>query len=336
MRFFLCCLCAIACCRASAGAFSLPDLQDRYAPRCVREILNCQYTSAISIADSAAAADTLDPLAPVLRLAAVGIRDVDFDTLLDTAAFLSTFHAAGARIGKYEARAGASSYSTMLRGFCKGIYASFHLRRGSYYAALHSGFSALSLLEKSVVLDSSNVEPLFLLGLYDFAKSELKKRLWWVLFWYPGSKERGIRRLQACAAGGILTGTGALFGLAEIYTRENKPDLSDSIIGRLMADCPGSRFTLWAREKQYESKRLFYEASLVCERLSESYATSPEGAYNAFLLRTMQVQLLIRSGQKKDAIALCKELLRKPPDGRTGSLYNDTEKMLRRLNDGDD
>ena len=95
-----------------------------YAVPCINAILDCRYDIAESVMDSAAAANREDPLAPLLRLTMSGIRDVDFDTMIDSSDFFKTFRFTETLIGRYEQKNGISSYSRMLAGLCKGIHSS--------------------------------------------------------------------------------------------------------------------------------------------------------------------------------------------------------------------
>jgi hypothetical protein len=314
-------------------ACSIPEPQQGYAYRCIDAIINGDYDSAFSITDSAMAADSCDPLAPLLRLAATGIRDVDFDTLFDSAAFSHLYHSAGQRIDAYETTAAPSSYTKMLRGFCKGVFSAYLLRRTSYFAAVKSGFQALNLLDESHRLDTANVDPLFLLGLYDYAKGELKRRLWGALFWYPGSKKNGIARLQTCAARACLTSGAALMCLADIYTREEKPDACAPLMERLEQRFPKSRFMLWEKAKHLESRRLYYEAANVYELLSLSYAADSAGKFGALQTRYLQAHMLFKAAQKKEAVECCNVILRENVTARNKVIYKDTEKLLKRIND---
>jgi hypothetical protein len=302
-----------------------------YAVPCIKAILDCRYDIARSIVDSAAAADTSDPLAPFLKLVMLGMRDVDFDTVVDSSDFFATFRRTAALIERYEQKNGISSYSRMISGLTKGALSSFYLRQGSYYAALHDGFKALDLLGESVRLDSANADPLVLLGLYDYARGELKKRLWWVMFWYPGSKERGISRLWTCHEKGLLTGTASLFALANIYFLEKKPEECKKIIALLEPGFPRSRFFLWQKINCLESQRLFYEASLACDLLAQSYAKEKYGGHNALLCLSMRAQYLVRSGQKKEAKQVCRLILNTPQNRRNKFIFKETEKLLRSL-----
>ena len=335
MKSILTSLCFLIVLWSSASSLSLSAGQQGYAGRCIKAIINGDYDSAFFIADSVAFADSGDPLAPLFRLTALGVRDIDFDTLLDSAEFLRAYHAAEERRASYEKTNGVSSYTRTLEGFSKGFYATFYLREKSYFAAMRNGFQSLDLLEEAYRLDSTNADPLFLLGLYEYAKGELKRRLWWVLFWYPGSIKTGIERLTSCMGNGYFAVSPAAFALAEIYVRENKTDECSRLVERLEREFPDSRFTLWARAKYLESRRLYYEAGLSYELLAASYAAEPVGRYNAFCMRNLQAHMLLLAGQKKEAADSCRALLREKAIGREIPVYHDTKKLLQRINDGE-
>jgi hypothetical protein len=317
----------------SAEPFSLPNQQNLYANRCIRAILSCHYDSALHVVDSVIAADSSDPLAPVIKLAAIGVQDVDFDTLLDSAAFFRTYRIAESRIGAYQRRLGISSYSKMVSGFCKAIHSSYYLRLQCYYAALRNGFSALDLLNDAYALDSSNADALLFPALYNYARGELKKRLWWVLFWYPGSKAEGINRLLLCEKYGCISPAASLFALAEIYTRENNPDEGARIITRLEQEFPQSRFVLWEKAKFLESQHHYFEASLVYELLAASYDAERNGAHGAIVTLNLQAHLLLRAGLKKDAAEICRSLLSRAACKRNKVIFKNTQKLLNQINE---
>jgi tetratricopeptide (TPR) repeat protein len=302
-----------------------------YVIPCINAILKSDYDTAFAITDSAIHADTIDPLPCLLEMTALSLRDIDFDSLIDTAAFFAAFRRTESRIAAYERKNGESSYSLLVRGLCRGGCAAFYLRLESYYTALHSGFKALDLLEDAWRMDTTNVEPLFLLGLYDYAKSELKKKLWWVLFWYPALKERAFNRLQLCREKSVLTGKASLFALAEMHLREGNTDKARPLLSQIERAFPKSRYMLWTKIKYLENRRLYYEASLACDLLAQSYAQHPMGTYNALVVRTTQAHMLARAGQKKDAVTLCRSLLKQQNNKRTKPLHNDIEKLLRSL-----
>lgn len=320
----------------SSRVVSLPlsDGQQQYADRCIRAIINCDYNAAFSITDSVMAADNTDPIAPLLHLTALGVRDIDFDSLLDSAAFFSAYCTAEQCIAVYEKENGVSSFTKTLSGFCKGFLATFYLREKSYFTAMRNGFHSLGLLEDAYRLDSTNADPLFLLGLYEYAKGELKQRVGWLLFWYPGSKKTGIERLKSCMNKGHFAAVPSVFALAEIYVREKRAEECLQLVERLKRDFPDSRFTFWTTAKYFESQQSYYEAGLTYELLSASYDEEPAGRYNAFLMRNLQAHMILKAGQRKEAEDSCRALLREKPAGREIPVYNDTKKMLQRINDG--
>jgi hypothetical protein len=317
-------------------AYSVPVNQKTFAVSCVKQILDGNYTEAIRLADSAESSDKADPLAPIFRLAAIGVRDVDLDTLLDSAGFFHTYEISVGRIALYEKQNGVSSYSKMLLGFSKGLHASFYLRFESYFAAMQTGFDALKLLDDAYKLDTGNTDALLFTGLYDYARGELKKKLWWVLFWYPGSKENGIARLRQCGDHGTLTSTAARLALADIFIRDKRPSECLSVINRLEKDSPGSRFVLWAKVKYLESCSLYDEAARAYGQLSSSYASViPYGNYSELVTRSRQAQMLFLAGRKEEAAALCRNILPEARGLRNKLIYKDTDKLLRRIHGGE-
>jgi hypothetical protein len=323
---------AVIVCHTCSQAYSIPLNQKMFAEQCIREILNCHYTEAIRLADSADAVDKQDALAPIIRLIAIGVRDVDLDTLLDSAGFLQSYQTAVSRIALYEKAHGVSSYTVMLLGFCKSLHASFFLRLESYIAAMQTGFDALKLLDEAYKLDSSNTDALLFLGLYDYARGELKKKLWWVLFWYPGSKERGIMRLRQCGATGQLTSIASFLALSDIYVRDKKPSECSPVINQLEKYSPRSRFVLWAKAKYLESCPKYYEAALVFEQLALSYAADPAGNYGSIVTQNRRAHMFFLAGRKKDAASLCRDILHRAQGRRNKLIYKDTDKLLRQIN----
>jgi hypothetical protein len=139
----------------STPSLTLLPGQQQYTERCIRAIINCEYDSAFAIADSVVRADTADPLACLVRLTAAGVRNIDFDSVLDSAAFLRAYRETERRIAVYEMENGVSSYTKTLAGFCRGFLAASLLREKSYFAAMRNGFQSLGLLKEAYRLDGS-------------------------------------------------------------------------------------------------------------------------------------------------------------------------------------
>jgi hypothetical protein len=314
-------------------AYCIPENQKSFAKNCISEILNCRYNEALRLADSASQANKEDPLAPILRLIAIGVRDVDFDTVTDSAGFFHAYENAVKLTGLYEKQHGESSYTTMLLGFCKGLNASFYLRLDSYFDAMQTGFDALRLLDDSYALDTSNADALLFPGLYDYAKGELKKKLWWVLFWYQGSKAEGIERLWKCANYGQLTSTASLLALVDIHVRDKNPVECLPIVNRLEKECPKSRFTLWAKAKYLESCPQYIEAAEVFAQLAISYAADPAGSHGELETRNRQAHMLFLAGHAKEAAEICRAIVPRALGKRNKLIYKDTNNLLRQIND---
>ena len=333
MRPLIPSLCLVLLLSGSILPQPLSEGRQEYVQRCIQAIINGEYTIALSIADSAAAVDSLDPSAPLCRCTALGVKNIDFDSVLDSTAFLRAFSETERRCASHEKTHGTSSYIKTVSGFSRGFLAAYYLRNKLYLSAVRKGFQSLGLLEDAYRLDSLNADPLFLLGLFEYAKGELKQRIGWVLFWYPGSKKTGIERLTTCLTKGHYAAAPAIFALAEMYSREKRPEECLSLIERLARDFPDSRFTLWAQAKYFESQRLFCEAALTYKLLAVSYAAEPAGRYNSFLMRNLQAHMLLRAGQKKESADSCRSILRETPAGREIPVYHDTEKLLQQIND---
>ena len=332
---------------ATAG-FKFPDGHDAVIQPAVMGILECRFDDVLRFTDSVFLADSENPLAATLHLAALGMRDVDFDTMADSAAFMRSFERAGDAVNAYEKIHGTNSYVMMLRGFVLGMHASFHLKNKSYFAAAGTGLDAIKAMKEAQKLDSTNTEVNFFLGLYDYGKADLKKRLPGVTFWLPGDKNTGIRLLEQCAQSAVLTGTAAKLALSDIYAGEGQAQKSREIIFVLKKEIPNSRFLLWAEAKYFENQKMHAQAAAVYGRLADSYdkgavvrgklADSYDkkapGKYNSAATRNKQAHLHHRAGEKALAVNACKlilELHGGDGDKRINAIIKDTEKLLKRL-----
>lgn len=304
--------------------------------RVVDDIIGCRFERAIASAESLSRADETDPLGPLLHLLALGLRDVDYDLLLDSTAFLRTYATTLSRIRDYERDSGRTSYSLTVAGIANTAHASYYLRQKRYFAAIGTGLDGLKLLESARELDSTNLDPDFFLGLYDYTRGELKKRLWMVLFWYPGSRSRGIARLKACMREAQLTATGAKMALADIYVREEEFAKAKRTIDELRRSHPHSRFIMWSRAKYHEAREEHARAAEAYETLADSYAKERYGRYNALVTRLKQVECLERAGQEKRALRVARKAAASScpaEEERCGEVCEEIESAYRRLSD---
>lgn len=301
--------------------------------RIVFSILNCDFNTAITITDSLISIKPEDPLPELMKLVTIGMRDIDYDSTIDSSGFLLVHRSASEKIKQYKQKHGTSSYSLTLEGFCLAIHSSFYLRIKSYFDVLQNGIDAIKLLKQAKELDSTNAEVDLFLGLYDYGKSELKKRLWWVMFWYPGTKKNGIRKLNECAQNARITNTAALLSLSDIYLEEKQTDLSVKILKELEKKYPRSRFVLWGKTKYFEATGKYSEAAGVYKRLSEEYAVLPQAETNYFLTRNKLAHMLKKSGQTDTAKEICTSILKEKRIDFHKDVKKDTRKLLERLNE---
>jgi tetratricopeptide (TPR) repeat protein len=176
---------------------------------------------------------------------------------------------------------------------------------------------------------------LFFLGLYDFARAELRTRFWWVLFWYPGDKNRGFERLRMCSKYSAITGTAAALSLSEAYIKENMLEKADSLLTQLEILYPESRFVLWTRIKYFEAKQNYSKAAALYEQLAESYQKTSEGRYNYFVTKNKAAHMHTDAGNPETAISLCNALLKEPDLEKYKSLKKDTQRLLERTRNGE-
>ncbi|NLW33007.1 MAG: hypothetical protein GXY77_16310 [Fibrobacter sp.] len=309
-------------------SFTLPEMATIYTPKVVSNIINCDFEKAFELSDSLMLAYPQDPLPSLLKLTAIGMRDMDFEKTVDSINFLETYDKTENLIQNYEETNGISSYSLTLDGISKAIYASFYLRTSSYFAALNKGLDAIRLLKEAKKMDPDNTEANLFLGLYDYGRAELRKKFWWVLFWYPGSKEEGIQKLSECGRSAFITGNAALLSLSEIYIKENQPEKSLPILDILQKNFPESRFVLWGKAKYFEAVEEFRNASSVYQKLAAYYAKLPEGKYNYLMTSLNLAHTLVKSGMKEKAVVICESLLKEDEIKNNRSIRKETEKLL--------
>lgn len=313
-------------------AFNVPSKDTGFITSVTDQILNCQFDSAISLTNASIDRDPSNPLAPVLKLAALGMRDVDLEMTVDSLLFLTTYSLAVECIDAYERKNGISSYSRTILGFSKTIHSTYFLRRKMYVTALKNGLDALKLLREAKTLDTTNTDVDFFLGLYDYGKAEMRTRLWWVMFWYPGGKKEGIQKLEQCSKSACMTKNAAKISLSEIYISEKNNDKALLLLKHLETAFPDSRFVYWSKAKYYETNKMYNEAAVAYNKLSLSYTGIKNGSYNALFTKNKEASMCLEAGHKEKAAALCRSILADPALSKR-DLKRDTEKLLERINE---
>ncbi|MDG5814527.1 hypothetical protein QA601_05535 [Chitinispirillales bacterium ANBcel5] len=314
------------------AAFELTEERVAYCDSILTLILNSNFEKALSHTDAAIKKDSNDILAAVLHLSALGLRDLDYDEMVDSTAFLKSFERACSLISRYQRVHGTCSLSETLKGMALSMHASFYLRNRAYLAAYSTGMDAIRTLQEARELDPSNKDVNFFLGLYDYARAELRRRFWWVLFWYPGDKSSGIEQLEQCAQEAHLTRYSALLALSDIYLQEDKPEKSLAIIERLSLKFPDSRFVLWAKAKYYDDQGMYAKAAQVYGILSKSYKSEAMGSHNSMMTANKQAHMLYNAGKPEEAARVCRDILERAEIQNNRSLRRDTERLLRRAN----
>ncbi|NLD93768.1 MAG: hypothetical protein GX639_14020 [Fibrobacter sp.] len=316
----------------NAVSFQISAKDSSFSQSVTDLILQCHFDSANDLIDSYRKSDSKNPLPPVLKLAVLGMRDVDLEMTVDSLLFMNTYALAIANVLDYEKNYGKSDYSRMLVGFTKAIHSSFYLRRKMYMSAMHNGIDAMKTLREAKEIDSTNTEVDFFLGLYDYAKAELRSRMWWIMFWYPGDKKEGIAKLENCTKTAFIVGNAAQITLSNIYTDEKKPEKAIRIIQHLDSLYPSSRFVGWAKVKYFEKLKMYTNAAEEYNKLSSQYLSVKNGQYNSFFTKKKEAVMYYEAGQKSKVQVICKAIL-SDPLLTNEDIRKETKRLLEKVNE---
>ncbi|MFP4416961.1 MAG: tetratricopeptide repeat protein [Chitinispirillaceae bacterium] len=245
--------------------------------------MNCQFESALALSDTVISRRTDEPVGYVMKLMAIGLRDLDYDMIMDSTLFEQTYLSCMKILNSAQNKGRPGSYFFTMRGFANASYATYYLRQEKYFKAMSTGLDAMKDLKKAKKIDPQNYDADFFLGLYEYAKSELRKKLWMVLFWYPGDKMEGIRKLETAAEKGTIVADAAQMALIDIYTEEKRWDDAVETTNSLLERFPDSRFVLWSKARYFESRKKFKKAADVYASLAKSYERHHRGGHNAIV-----------------------------------------------------
>jgi hypothetical protein len=302
----------------------------------IEKMIASDYDGALRLCDSITRADAADPLGWMLSLAAIGLHDLDLDSATDSLNFDGVFKKGSEVIIEYERLHGVSSYSLTVKGFVRATAAAYDLWRKKYFAGLDLGLDALARLQEAKKLDNSNTDVDFFLGLYTYARAELKKTFWWAFFWYPGDREDGIRSMRGCARNAQFCRRAASLALGEVYYREHRFAESDSVTADFSRLYPGSRLVKWTCAKRAESAGLWGPAGDYYRNLADAYDSIPRARRNSFLTRNKAAHMYFSAGNFAGARKECSTLLdRKAGDCNPfcRQLCDDTERLLAKMPD---
>jgi tetratricopeptide (TPR) repeat protein len=290
-------------CTCAAQALTIDPALKNTARRAIGFMVNCDYVPAFRIADSLIAADAAEPLGYVLRMFTHGLQILDYNEYIDSTDLMQTYQATAAIVAAYEKKHGRSSYSLTMGGFAKATHSAFYLQQKRYFSAIGSGLDALDLFGLAKKTDPRNYVDYFL-GMYEYAKSELKKKLWMVMFWYPGNKAAGRSRLEQCGRQAEISNDAAWLSLMDIYVQEARYPQAKTLIDSLLQRYPESRFILWTKVKYFEQQNDFINAGAVFDLLALSYEQDRRGVYNGLNCRYRQMECLQRCGRMTDAATI--------------------------------
>lgn len=312
------------------NAMEVPQRQRGDADSIIGLIINCEFDKALYLSDSLSKVMPDEPLYPILNLMTYGLRNLDFDRAVDTASFMDSYRKSKEAMAKYKKNSGKTSYGLTLEGFIKASYASYRIYHGKYFSAIGEGLDAVKLLKEAVEIDSTNVDSYFFLGFYSYARGELKKKLWMLLFWYPGSRKEGKRMLEECSKTAQIASIPSQMILADIYREEKEYAKNDALIKKLLNKYPKSRFMMWAQARREEQLKNLEQAAEAYGWLADSYEKTEHGSYNALVTREQQLSILKSNDNKVEASELAKKVLKKNICDNSDKDYQDICKKIRR------
>jgi hypothetical protein len=316
---------------AQASCFVLPSQRRTAVDQAMKMMLSCEFDSAFYWCDSLAASDRSDPMADMLKLSVLGFLDLDCNHVSDSIRFFEQFAATERTVFSYETKNGTSSYSLTIKGFSKAIVACYFLWHKSYIKGLNTGFDALGILKEAKKKDPANYDVDLFLGLYNYARADMKRMFWWAFFWYPGDRESGIRSLALSRKNGQFTQPVASLVLAELWIREKKFQEAETVIAELERDFPKSRLTRWTQAKFFDERKLPQQSAEIYGKLADEYDTIPSAWRNALAARWKEASLWDDAGVRQRALDACKKIVaekKENPDPGSRQIVKDAEKML--------
>ena len=313
------------------GAFEVSIAEKEAAAVVMDEIAWCRFDHAQSMVDSMIRADSTEPLYWMLGLSAISLRQLDIAESSGPDDFTPAYEKAMRCLDVFERSApGRMSYLLTMKGFIQLVAAAHTMQRKSYFKGLRMGLDAVSLCKKARETDSANRDAEFVVGLYSYARAELKRKFWGILFWYSGDKLSGIAAMERCVKGAAIVGPTAAMVLQDIYVREGMFDAAREGIDRLLARYPECRFVLWSKAKLYDAKKNFGPAAQTYGALADAYSEAPLAKKSMALTRWCEAQRYYWAGDAYHAEAACRRLL-DSCKSKSCEQCGDAEKLLKKI-----
>lgn len=318
----------------SLSALEIPANHKHEACKINDWVINCQFTEALTHVDSLIAAEPTVPLFPVMKVSILGLRDLDLGTAADSALFRKSYESAHHSIKQYEDKNGKDSYSMTMIGFADAMFATYYVHHSQYFSAIDLGMDAIRLFRKVKKIDSQNYDVDFFLGFYNYARGELKKKLWMVLFWQFGKKDKGISSLEICSSRGSILNDPAKMILADVYVQEEMFHKYEKLIVNLENKYPQSRFLMWSRARFYEKKEKYLQAAEVYKKLSNYYKDVFKGEQNHLKTCLKQLEMLEKSKTHEDTLShIAQATLDEPYRGEERSIKKLRKKIRKYTED---
>ena len=313
-----------------APCVGLSDASMQKLNHAVEEVLNCRFERAQAVADSFEESGASGLFKKMLDLSIIGMRHLDYDLQDDTDAFENAFKNARSLYEGDAKKNGPSSDLLTAQGFSYMIAAAYNLHEKSYLSGIGLGFKALSFCREAKKIDSSDSDVDLVLGLYSYARADLRKKFWGIIFWYPGDRLVGIKTIEAVAKNGRFTSLLAQAVLQEIYIKEEQFDKASEGLDRLGALYPQSRFLLWSKVKLYQALKRPLQCAETYSRLAASYAPEPQAYRNYHQTLLFAAQQYCKAGNDREARESCQELLN-DRRGNGDGYRNAARKLLENL-----
>lgn len=289
--------------------FVIPVIHTEKVQSAVEHMFECRFDQALSAVDSISSDSMGVPLQWMLKLSIIGMRHLDYNDTSGSDLFEATYATTQSVIKKYEEQAGRTSLLLTAQGFSCCIAAAYRMHNKEYIEGIRLGFEALSCCQEAKKIDSANTDVDLILGLYSYARAELRRKFWGILFWYPGDKRTGIQALISAAHTGHFASLAAQAALQEIYIREENYTKASDGLNQLVCLYPRCRFLMWSRVKLYEAQKLYANSAEVYMQLADAYEIIPAAKRNYHETRFMEAQRYFLAGNFPMAQAACNKVL---------------------------
>ena len=264
---------ALFCASVSAsGRYMVGEEAVVQARRLNNLIVNCEFNRAYELTDRLLRENPQEPLFYYLALAAIGLKNLDFNEVLDKEKFFDIYER-GILLTETMLESDPKSCDLiMIRGFLMSANAAFLLLEGRLAAGARLGLRSLEVLREAHACDPTNYDTQYYLGFFDYAQAELRRRLGplGIFTGLTRNPQQGITALERCVRYARFMNRAAEMVLVDVYVRENRLDKAGQTLPRLLAEFPESRFLMWT-QKRYHIARgddsAAFETALKASRL---------------------------------------------------------------------